>query len=75
MREEKSQTVEREVETEGGKIEDELIEVMIGHESELYAINESLVREIEEVIAVFYAYSRSETKIDEKEIQMKEVIA
>jgi hypothetical protein len=48
---------------------------MIGHESELYAINESLVREIEEVIAVFYAYSRSETKIDEKEIQMKEVIA
>lgn len=75
MREEKSQTVEREVETEGGKIEDELIEAMIGHESELYAINESLVREIEEVIAVFYAYSRSETKIDEKEIQMKEVIA
>lgn len=31
------------------------------------AVNEELVRQYELLIAVFYAYSRSETKIDEKE--------
>ena len=40
----------------------------------LTALNDQLLSQIEQLISVFYAYSRSESKIDEKEEQMQAVI-
>ena len=40
----------------------------------LSALNDKLLSSIEQLLAVFYAYSRSESKIDEKEEQMQAVI-
>ena len=51
-----------------------MAELFINYDSKLYEINESLVSQFEELIRIFYAYSRSETKIDEKEEEFKEQI-
>lgn len=40
----------------------------------LSALNDRLLSQIEQLLAVFFAYSRSESKIDEKEVQMQAVI-
>ena len=49
----------------------QLADMFINYESDLYYINDTLIKQVEVLLQLFYAYSRSETKIDEKEIEFK----
>lgn len=61
--------------TSSSTLEAELAELFVNNESELYALSESLIAQLEELIKVFYAYSRSESKIDQVEVELRESIA
>lgn len=45
------------------------------NEFDLQTVNDELISQYQELIEIFYAYSRSETKIDEKEAAFEHTLS